>query len=197
MCQKENIFKVNNYLMKWYTTMLAFYIAVFITCCGEESPKKNSGSNDTSVINNKAASDTVNSPRLVTQSGNKSLELTAETGKAEGPEIKYMPEWRAFGWFTGQDSVTWDIEITTPGEYDVQLEWSVSDEEAGKEFILRAGDKELTGTVDKSGSWETYKTKNIGRVDLKKGRQKIIFKSKMEFDTGGLLDLRQINLVKR
>src|SRR5690242_5900258 len=87
------------------------------------------------------------------------VNLTAENGKPLGPDIKYMPEWKAFGWFTAKDSVEWEADVPAAGEYSVQMEWSVSDEDAGKEFILIAEKDQLTGIVDKSGSWETYKTK--------------------------------------
>src|SRR6476661_2740560 len=76
------------------------------------------------------------------------LHLTAENGKPLGPDIKYMPEWKAFGWFTAKDSVEWDVDVPAAGDYNVQLEWSVSDEDAGKEFILIAANDKLTGIVD-------------------------------------------------
>jgi hypothetical protein len=77
----------------------------------------------------------------------------------------------------------------------VHLEWSVSNEEAGKEFLLEAKDDQLTGVVGQSGSWETYKKENVGKIKLSGGSQKIIFRSKTKFDKGALLDLRQIKLV--
>lgn len=124
--------------------------------------------------------------------------LTAETGKGEGPAIKYMPEWRAFGWFTSSDSVLWDVNVSNAGNYDVIMEWSVDDAEAGKEFVLSSGADQLTGTVGKSGSWEVYKTENIGTIKLDKGRQTIIFKSAREFSKdSALLDLRNLKFVKK
>jgi peptidoglycan-N-acetylglucosamine deacetylase len=125
------------------------------------------------------------------------LNLTAETGKPLGPEIKYMPEWKAFGWFTAKDSVEWQVDVPEAGEYSVQMEWSVSDEDAGKEFILIAANDQLKGIVDKSGSWETYKTKDIGTINLEKGKQKFIFRSNTKFDEGAILDLRALKLEKK
>lgn len=124
--------------------------------------------------------------------------LTAEQGKAIGPNIKYMPEWKAFGWFTSSDSVQWNVDVKEAGSYDVFMEWSVDDKEAGKEYVLRAGNNQLEGSVGKSGSWETYKTEKIGTLRLESGPQILTFKSKREFDKdGGLLDLRMLKLVKK
>lgn len=174
-------------------------IVVCIVSCGEQ-PTAPAEQTDVSVNSTpaEAFSDTVNAPRLVSQVPGDSLVLTAETGRGIGPAIKYMPEWRAFGWFTSADSVVWDVDVKDAGEYSVFLEWSVDDKEAGKEFILRSGSNRLTGKVGKSGSWETFKTENVGTLKLENGFQNIVFKSAKEFNKeGALLDLRSLKFVKK
>ena len=121
--------------------------------------------------------------------------LTAENGKPVGPEIKYMKEWKAFGWFTAKDRVEWEVDVEEAGDYDVFMEWSVDDKEAGKEFILQSNNDQLIGTVGRTGSWETFKTEKVGTITLEKGDQKIIFRSRSDFNEGALLDLRQLRLV--
>ena len=125
-----------------------------------------------------------------------SLHLNAENGKGVGPKIEYMPEWKAFGWFTAEDKVVWDVRVPRGGAYDVYLTWSVSDKEAGKPFVFQAGDQTLEGIVRSSGSWEKFDTLKIGTLQLSRGKQTMIFKPKTSFGKGGaLLDLRQIKLV--
>ncbi|HLT72057.1 MAG TPA: hypothetical protein VKZ75_05370 [Cyclobacteriaceae bacterium] len=141
--------------------------------------------------------DSVNNPQLVRAARDGSLLLTAENGKGVGPDIKYMPEWKAFGWFTAADRVEWDIMVKKADEYDVFLSWSVSDEEAGKPFILEVGDTQIRGAVGRTGSWETFRTEKIGRIQLAKGRQKVVFKPASDFRKGGaLLDLRALKFVR-
>jgi hypothetical protein len=184
--------------MKVKLKLIGVIAACLLFSCNNETKKNTHESNPNTVqdsIGKDASADTVNRPRLVTAQPDNSLLLTAETGKPIGPNIKYMPEWQAFGWFTGADSVEWDIDVRQPGEYEVYLNWSVSDEDAGKEFLLEAKDKQLTGVVGKTGSWETFKNENIGKIKLSEGVQKIIFRSKTKTGTGALLDLRQIKLV--
>lgn len=135
-----------------------------------------------------------NIPRKVTQSSDGTLSLHATTGLATGTEIAYMPEWDAFGWFRADCQVTWEVEVEKPGRYEAILDWSVSDEEAGKTFVLEAGDQQLTGKVGKSGSWETFKRESIGFIDLKSGSQQIVFRPESNFGVGALLDLREILL---
>lgn len=136
-----------------------------------------------------------NKPILVRPETNgKLLRLTARNGRGIGPKIAYMPEWWAFGWFTNRDRVEWDVEVELEGEYQAELVWSVSDDTAGNEFLLEAGKQKLTGTIDRSGSWETFKAKNIGTIKLKPGKQKIVFKSNKPDVDAGMLDLREIKL---
>ena len=92
----------------------------------------------------------------------------------------------------------WNVDVKEARAYDATMEWSVDDKEAGKEFVLSSGSEQLVGTVGKSGSWETFKTENIGTLNLKIGRQTVVFKSKKEFKKdGALLDLRNLKLVKK
>jgi peptidoglycan-N-acetylglucosamine deacetylase len=140
--------------------------------------------------------DTINRPELIKPENSGTIRLPAAKARALGPEIKYMPEWQAFGWFTAKDRVEWDVDVSRKGKYEVHLEWSVSDEEAGKPFILEAGKQRLTGKVDPSGSWETYKTVKIGTLQLAAGRQTLVFRPASDFAEGGaLLDLRELTLI--
>ncbi len=139
--------------------------------------------------------DTVNHPEVVRSGSDGILRLRAEVGRGIGPAIKYMPEWKAFGWFTAADRVEWEIERGKDKKYEVYLEWSVSDEEAGKPFVLEVGNQQLKGRVGRTGSWEIFKTEKIGTLQLPAGRQKIVFKPAATFDKGALLDLREVKLV--
>ena len=133
-------------------------------------------------------------PSLVRVEKNGTLRLSAEKGKAVGPEIKYMPEWRAYGWFTAADRVEWQVQIPETGIYEVNIEYSVDNLEAGKQFILFSSSSNLKGKVARSGSWETYKLAKVGTIILNNGVQKITFKSKTKFAKGAILDLREVRL---
>jgi hypothetical protein len=142
------------------------------------------------------AADAAPNPSLVRVEKKGTLRLSAEKGKAIGPEIKYMPEWRAYGWFTAADRVEWQVQVPESGPYEVSIEYSVDNLEAGKQFILFSSTANLKGIVARSGSWETYKLVKVGSIKLSKGIQKITFKSHTKFAKGAILDLREIRLVK-
>lgn len=137
----------------------------------------------------------LNIPEIARPSADNKILLTAENGKGIGPDIQYMPEWNAFGWFTAKDQVVWDIELPQGGDYEVWMEWSVSDEESGKDYVISNGDQEITGTVAKSGSWETFQTIKVGKINLKSDYNQIMVKSKDSFDKGALMDLKALTLI--
>jgi hypothetical protein len=66
--------------MKRCTQLFIAVLSIFIISCGEQTKVE-----------------TASTPEVV--------HLTAENGKPLGPEIKYMPEWKAFGWLKAKYSV--------------------------------------------------------------------------------------------
>jgi hypothetical protein len=105
------------------------------------------------------------------------INIHANNGKGVGTKIKIMPEWNAFGFFTSYDKIECDeVEVPESNTYTVYLEWSVSDDAAGKPYILQIGKTKLKGIVNKSGSWEEFRTIKIGIVKLKEGKYQTSFK---------------------
>ena len=123
-----------------------------------------------------------------------SISLSAAHGVGIGPEIRYMPAWGAFGWFTDKDRVEWPLDVTKEGLYDVSLEWSVADDQAGKPFVLEIGDQKLAGTIAKSGASETYAKVKMGQLKLTAGAQRAVLRPTGKLDKT-LCNLREIRLV--
>lgn len=139
--------------------------------------------------------DTVNHQETIVRKDDGALYLTAAHANAIGPNIKYMPEWKAFGWFTTEDQAEWNVNVDKAGKYEVYIKYSVSDSEAGKSFAFESGSKQLKGKVIKTGSWFTYARKKIGVINLSSGVQKMVLKSNSASDKGAMLDLAEVTLV--
>lgn len=121
--------------------------------------------------------------------------LSSWQAGTQGSKIKYMPEWKAFGWFDAKDQAIWKVNIENAGKFDVYLDWSVSDASAGKSFELIIGNKNIKGRVDKTGSWFTYAVKKIGSVRLKTGEMTVVLKSGSAKEDGSMFDVRAVKLV--
>lgn len=138
--------------------------------------------------------DAANHLEIIVPKDDGALHLTAACANAIGPNIKFMPEWKAFGWFTTEDQAEWNVNVSNAGKYEVYLIYSVSDGEAGKSFAFESMNKKVKGKISKTGSWFTYQTKKIGVINLSSGVQKMVFKSNDVSAKGAMLDLAEVTL---
>ena len=137
----------------------------------------------------------VNSREVVQKEDDGSYRLVSWLAGTAGERIKYMPEWKAFGWFDAKDQALWKANIEKAGKYDVYIEYSVSDREAGKTFTFQYGSKKLKAKTDKTGSWFTYKVKKIGTIRLSAGELDFILGAGSGKESGSVFDLREVKLV--
>lgn len=137
----------------------------------------------------------VNEQQLIQKNGDGVYHLSSWLAGTAGNQIKYMPEWKAFGWFDTKDQAIWKVDIAKAGRYDVYLEWSVADATAGKAYVLQAGNKKMKGKVEKTGSWFTYHTKKIGTMRLQQGEETVVLTSGSQTEQGSMFDVRAIKLV--
>lgn len=136
-------------------------------------------------------------PLAIQENLNGDFILKASLGQGLGPKIEYMPEWNAYGWWTSKDSVIWNIDVREAGKFQIELDWSISDQEAGKSMVFQIGDKELTKIINTSGSWETFKRMHIGTLDLPKGKYKVVVKPKDQNAKGHFMDLKTLHLIRK
>lgn len=137
----------------------------------------------------------INQLKLVKQGRDGRIVLHAADAESTGPNISYMPEWKAFGWFNTDDKCHWEVEVTQPGTYHAYLEWTVDDARSGKAFIFQGEKDKIKGTIGKTGSWFTFRTEKIGQIKLKEGLNNLVFRSGNTKEQGAMLDLRKIVLV--
>ncbi|MBO9619870.1 MAG: neutral/alkaline non-lysosomal ceramidase N-terminal domain-containing protein [Niabella sp.] len=136
-----------------------------------------------------------NRQELIQPEADGSYRLASWLAGTEGSRIKYMPEWKAFGWFDAKDKAIWQVNIIKAGKYDVWLDWAVSDANAGKLVEVTAGNKKIKSKTDKTGSWFTYRTKKAGAIQLPQGTIKIELRSGNAKEQGSMFDVRELRLV--
>ncbi len=107
-----------------------------------------------------------------------------------------MPDYDAIGWWTSEhDRAQWTIVLDRPGKYQVEWDYSVSPEAAGNRWLMEIGGNEvLSGAVDSTGNWETFKTATLGIVELPAADNHIVVRSKGAV-RGALMDLRAVRFV--
>jgi neutral ceramidase len=139
----------------------------------------------------------INEQKLIEAKPDGSLSLLAEHAKEVGSSIKYMPEWKAFGSFGSLDQVVWEVEIAKKSTYDVYLEWSMGEDNVGKAIVFESGKNRINIKVDKTGSWNNYHMKRIGKIKLASGKHKMVFRLSSKTERGNILHLKKIILTPR
>lgn len=123
------------------------------------------------------------------------LHLKASSGRGLGPKIEYMPDWKAFGWWTNQDTVSWRINAPEARTYQIEMDWSVSDQEAGKTVRVLVDGEAQTVTIGKTGGWETFKREVVGTIRINSGKHTLTIVPADPGREGPLMDLRQVRLI--
>lgn len=145
----------------------------------------------------KTAIDTIPDCRILIKSQNGVLKLEAVHGKGIGPNIKYMPEWKAFGYFNESDRIEWIMEVAESGTYDIFLEWSAAGSVVGNPYEIEIGEQVIQRKVEDTGSWEVFKRKLIGKITIDKGLHRLVFKPTPQVTEAGYLDVRALELFLR
>ena len=97
-------------------------------------------------------------------------------------------------WKSTKDSISWDVEVLADGEFEVELYYTVKEQDLGSEFELRLGESSLKATIttahdpplvgaerDRDPRIESYtkdfRPMDLGKITLKKGRGNLVLKA--------------------
>ena len=69
-------------------------------------------------------------------------------------------------WQNPQDSVRWTLDVTAPGDFDVQITYSCAEGAGGSRFVVSVAGQELTGVTEVTGQWNRFATHTLGRIHL-------------------------------
>lgn len=137
-----------------------------------------------------------NEPKLVEADASlKALRLQAANAEIYGDTLVYESHYGNLGyWASANDRAMWTVNVPTSGKYDVYLDWAVWQDTADNPYVLEVVGEKLSGRVESTGTWDDYKQRKIGTLNLKQGSQRIAFKP-VGKPSNCLIDLREICLV--
>ena len=93
------------------------------------------------------------------------LPAAAATIHGDTPQYEHTATKDQIGcWARANDFVSWNIKLTKPGTYAVEVTYSCA--APGSAYTIKAGGQTLTGKSASTGSWETYRTDNLGTIKL-------------------------------
>lgn len=99
------------------------------------------------------------------------------------------------GWWSGEDDhAIWTIEAPREMVYAVLLDFACDEASAGNGWLLECAGQRLSGMVESTGDWNTYRRIKVGELHLKPGRHRLGIRSNGPV-RGALFDLRSVTLI--
>ncbi len=111
------------------------------------------------------------------QSDNGSITLGAIDAKVDGSTAQYESDKDCIGFWTNpSDSVTWEFEVTKPGEYNVKLEYACPSDTEGTTFDVIVADQSLRARISATPSWSSFASADLGKIKLSQGKSTLRIK---------------------
>jgi alpha-L-fucosidase len=122
------------------------------------------------------------------------VKLVSEDVIVHGDDAKYEPDNKAIGyWTNARDFLTWTILPKAAGTYRVTLEYACSADSGGGKFRISAGDTNLEGSIESTGSWQTFVKSGVGTITLPAGQSELKI-TPITLGAVALMNLRAITL---
>ncbi len=136
-----------------------------------------------------------NEPQVAPTRNDGSIRCFAIHARVYGPTLVFEEKLRNLGfWGSIEDHAIWSLEVPKAGTYRVSFEYACPESTAGNHWKIAVGQSELTGAVESTGSWDTYRSVTVGNIELPAGAAELVFRSDGKIN-GHLLDLRSIRLL--
>lgn len=97
-----------------------------------------------------------------------SVQLPGSEAALHGGTIRYEEGGGkdALGFWTDpNDWVSWDFTLDKPGKFEVEISLA-AEKGSGGEYALTVGSQELSGKVTETGSWSSFVTEKLGKIEL-------------------------------
>lgn len=138
-----------------------------------------------------------NSPRVIKQHQAEDIILPADSASIYGPSVVFEQKYGNLGfWQHEQDRGVWELDIAEAGQYELWINWALASGNTGGSLKIEIGDNVVVTQVEQTGSWDTYRMKRLGKVDLKAGYLQIQARSNGPVQSTALIDLKALKLVK-
>jgi putative membrane-bound dehydrogenase-like protein len=136
-----------------------------------------------------------NKPEVAHVRDDGSIHLLAISARIYGPTLVFEEKYRNLGWWQNvEDHAIWTLNVPTAGTYRVTLDYACADSAAADSFVLTVAGQTLGGRVEGTDTWDNYRSKDLGPVQLPAGPAELLFRSDGPIKSA-LIDLRGIRLV--
>ncbi len=126
-----------------------------------------------------------------------------QNAQVSGDSVKYIfndkwDETRGYitsNWSTTSDRLTWNYRSITDGWFDVEITYGTPPEVTGSTFSINSGGERVSGTIENTGGYYSFKTKTIGRIHLKAQSSASLEIKADQLKSGSLMNMKQLRLI--
>jgi Domain of unknown function (DUF5077) len=115
-----------------------------------------------------------------------------------GVKVQYepRPEKNTVGyWIHPEDTVSWDFQVKTPGEFDVEVLQGCGKGSGGSEVSVLVDGQKLEFVVEDTGHFQNFKPRIIGRVKLAEPGVSTLRIVPLKLAANAIMDVRQVRLI--
>ena len=92
--------------------------------------------------------------------------LTAVTSGRVAKRFNRKGEFHISKWRSPEDKITWHLDITKPGTFEVEITYAALEDRAGAPYTVSSREAEVSGQVEPTGDWYEYRTFSLGSLVL-------------------------------
>jgi len=97
-------------------------------------------------------------------------------------------------WDKGSEWASWNVQFPQAGAFKVSA--SVSSLSGSSQFIIEAGDQQISGTAAKTAGWDQFKEINLGRIEVKQPGGQVVKIRPQDAQNWQAMNLRFLKLTK-
>lgn len=132
------------------------------------------------------------------QSGDGSLTLPASEADVHGVMLRYepLPHKNTLGfWVRPDDWASWTFRIAKPGRFQLRILQGCGTKSGGSRVEFRVGDESVTTTVEETGGFQQFKSRQIGTINIASPGNHTLTVKALSKPGVAVMDLREVRLI--
>jgi alpha-L-fucosidase len=139
----------------------------------------------------------VSQPLPISQAPDGTISLPASEADLHGTNIRYEKgdERDNIGyWDNKTDWVSWDLDLKTPGKYDLEITYAIPNDQAGSKYTVNVGKEKVSAKVEATGDWGNFTARKIGAINMPKAGQQTLAVRANSIAKDAVMNLRSVKL---
>ena len=131
------------------------------------------------------------------QAKNGDIPMLGKYADVHGTMLRFepLPHKNTLGyWVKKEDYATWEFTVTTPGTFTVEVVQGCGKGSGGAEVEVSVGDSKCTFTVEDTGGFQMFKTRDVGKLTITKAGRHTLTVKPLTKPGLAVMDLQKITL---